>query len=474
MTEPAPEAAPKLYRLLRDPRSLTRRLMSRAAIATLIGMVLIAFAAETVVASIINRNFDEQLELSSQLLVNLMYEELQSLGHQPAAARTSPQQPPLLSYEDRKAFGAYARWRTFHIWYGGQLRMASRSGPALALPSPADMGKFRVERLGGEEWRLYTFAAAGGDPVVEVGERMRVRNAMILHVSLLLAAPFMLIAALLVTALWFTLRDGLTGLQAFSAFLSRQKERPPFGELNGEEWPSELAGLVGVANSLFRRIETGIAHERQFIDLAAHQLRTPLAGLSMQAQLCARAPDQAELQPRLQNLYRSTRRVSALVDQLLNLAQIESSSEDAVPVSVHPILAGVIADLAPEASRRGVELAVEGADLTLTGSELAVQLMLSNLIGNAVKYTPKGGEVIVRLLGPNRIEVEDSGPGLGDAAKSQAFDRFWQQTPGTPGGSGLGLSIAREAAHRLGGDLSLVDRADGQSGLVVRFDASRP
>ena len=464
-------SAPRLSQLLRDPRSLTRRLLSRAAIVALIGMVLIGVAAETVVASIINRNFDEQLELSSHLLVNLMYEELQNLNSEPAKARQAPQQPPLLSYEDRKAFGAYARWRAFHIWYGGKLRMVSRSGPPLALPAPEDMGHFRVEHIDGQDWRLYAFSAVGGDPVVEVGERMQVRRTMILHVSLLLAAPFLLIAVFLMAALWLAVRDGLTGLQAFSLFLSRQRERPPFGAVEPGDWPSELSGLVGVVNGLFRRIETGIAHERQFIDLAAHQLRTPLAGLSIQAQLCARAPDQAELQPRLQNLYVSTRRVSALVDQLLHLAQIESTSEEAAPVSVHPELAGVVADLAPEASRRGVEMAVEGPDIVLHGTGLALQLMLSNLIGNAVKYTPRGGDVTVRLDAlARRIEVEDSGPGLSDHGKTLAFDRFWQQTPGAPGGSGLGLSIAREAARRLGGDLRLLDRTDGKPGLLVRFE----
>jgi signal transduction histidine kinase len=167
--------------------------------------------------------------------------------------------------------------------------------------------------------------------------------------------------------------------------------------------------------------------------------------------------------------------VSALVDQLLNLAQIEAEVPDSgEAVTVRPTLATVIADLAPQAARRGVDLAIEGEDLTLTGTELAVQLMLSNIVGNAVKHAPPGSEVVVRLSfenGRSHIEVEDTGPGLDDEAKRLAFDRFWQQDKGTSGGSGLGLSIAWEAAVRLGGHLRLADRADGRRGLVVHFES---
>lgn len=467
---------PALHRLLRDPRSLTRRLFSRATYVILIGIVLIALAAETVVASIINSNFDEQLQLSSHLLVNLMYEELQGLRKTPGAAPTDVALPPLLSYEDRMAFAGYARWRTFRIWYGGRLRMASVDGPPLAPPVAADSGRFRMVHGGGETWRIYTYAAPGGDPIVEVGEKTSIRGAMVSRVSLILAAPFVLIAILLLLALWYATRDGLAGLSAFSLRLSRQKDRPPFRELHAEAWPAELEELIGVINGLFRRIEAGIAHERKFIDMAAHQLRTPLGGLSIEAQLCARMTDPKELQPRLQGLYRSTRRVSALVDQLLSLAQIEAGSPDGdQPVRVRPVLASVIADLAPEAARRGVDLAIEGDDLNLNGTELAVHLMLSNIVGNAVKHAPSGSEVVVRLsveAGSGHIEVEDAGPGISDEGKRLAFDRFWQQDSAAPGGSGLGLSIAWEAAVRLGGQLRLADRDDGKSGLVVHFEST--
>ncbi len=465
---------PALHRLLRDPRSLTRRLFTRATVVILIGIVLTGFAAETVVASIINNNFDEQLELSSHLLINLMYEELQDMQSHPGVA-TNATQPPLLSYEDRMAFAGYARWRTFRIWYGGRLRMASVTGPPVVLPQLAQTDRFSVVKADGEVWRIYTFAAPHGDPVVEVGERVKVRGDVIRRVSLALAAPFMLIAAMLLLGLWYTTRDGLEGLKAFSLFLSKQTDRPPFRQLTAGDWPTELEGLVEVINTLFRRIEAGIIHERKFIDMAAHQLRTPLSGLSIEAQLCARIDDKAEQRPRLEHLYQSTRRVSALVDQLLNLAQIESVAPNAsLAVEVYPVLSSVIADLAPDAARRGVELAIEGEDLTLGGTELAVHLMLSNIVGNAVKHSPPGEEVVVRLArvdGRKRIEVEDSGPGLDAVGKRMAFDRFWQSQTNEAGGSGLGLSIAWEAAVRLGGTLQLMDRADGKRGLLVRFEA---
>lgn len=450
----------------RGVRSLTRNLFTRITLVILLGVIMIAVIAESAVSSVMNRNFDDQLRIGANLLVNLMYDELQDISRHPAQT-----QEPLLSFEDRQAFDSFARWRMFRIWYGGELRLASPSGPPPILPRPGQLGRFTVIRDHGEEWRVYAVAAAGGNPVVEVGERLRVRHDLIGRIALELAAPFIVVALLLLLVLWFSIRTGLKDLAAFSLALSHQKDRPPFYPLTAAEWPLELEQLVGVINGLFARIELSLNRERAFIDMAAHQLRTPLGGLSIEAQLCARTEDPQELAERLERLNTSTRRVAQLVDQLLTLAQIEAAPRggDGL-IAIKSVLSPVIADIAPQAARRGVEIAVDGDDIEVRASEMALQLLLSNLIGNAVKYSPDGAEVVIRLAGDARaatIDITDHGPGMSDADKAQAFDRFWQ-APTAAAGSGLGLAIAREAADAVGAQLELTDRDDGQNGLAAR------
>ncbi len=450
----------------RGVRSLTRNLFTRITLVILLGVVMIAVIAESAVSSVMNRNFDDQLRIGADLLVNLMYDELQDISHHP-----SQTQEPLLSFEDRQAFNSYARWRMFRIWYAGDLRLASPAGPPPVMPKAADFGHFTLVRDHGETWRVYAVAAAGGNPVVEVGERVRVRQDLIGRIALELAAPFVIIALLLLLILWFSIRTGLRDLAAFSLTLSHQKDRPPFHPLTAAEWPLELEQLTRVINGLFGRIEQSLNRERAFIDMAAHQLRTPLGGLSLEAQLCAGTEDPEELAERLERLNASTRRVAQLVDQLLTLAQIEAAPRGGDSrVRIKSVLAPVIADIAPQAARRGVEIAVDGDDIEVRAGEMALQLMLSNLIGNAVKYSPDSAEVVIRLSredGVTTIDIADHGPGLNDADKVQAFDRFWQ-APTAAAGSGLGLAIAREAADAIGARLDLLDRDDGQNGLMAR------
>lgn len=458
----------------RRARSLTRSVFLRGVIVVILGMILISAVAVTTLSSLVNRGFDSQLRMGGVMLVSLMADELS------AQRAMTPRRPPscdfpLLSDEDRSAFIDYARWRMFRVWYGGKTCWASRAGPALSAPAPVTYDRFQEVRDHGVTWRYYTHAAPRNGPVVQVGEPLGARNRIVMRMALEMIAPFLLIAILLILALLRGMHISLSHLDQFSDALAKQKDRPPFLRPRTEDWASELHPLIETLNRLFDRIEGAVGRERRFIDMAAHQLRTPLAGLSIEAQLAARSQSPEELQTRLAGVHASTQRVSGMVDQLLALAQVEASGAiglTAVPVK--EVLSSVIADIAPVAARRQVEIIVEMDDTDATsGPEALLHPLLANLIDNAVKYAPDGGEALIELA-KGVLVISDTGPGISKSERAHAFERFWRAPGNTEAGAGLGLAIAQEAASRLSARISLDDRSDGRSGLrvVVHFAAS--
>jgi signal transduction histidine kinase len=435
-------------------------------------MILIAAVAAATVSSLVNRGFDAQLRLGSLMLVSLMSEEL--AAQRGLSARTAPScEHPLLSAEDREAFADFARWRRFRIWYGGRVCWASPGAHSLKTPQAAAFNRFAYETMRGQTWRYYTYAAPDNGPIVQVGEPLRVRHRIVARMALTMVLPFLVIAGLLLAALLRGMRIGLGGLYRFGDRLAVQRDRPPFRPLQSEDWPRELQPLTATLNRLFERIEAAALRERRFIDMAAHQLRTPLAGLSIEAQLAARSETPEELDMRLQGLNASTRRIAALMDQVLVLARVETGifAEERA-ISVRAVLASVIADQAAVAARRGVEIAVEGDDLVLFGHDALLHPLLANLIDNAVKHSPDGAEVLVEI-GADRVIIVDRGEGMSEDERKLAFERFWKASGNARPGSGLGLAIALEAAKGLGAHLVLEARSDAWQGLqaTVLFDA---
>ncbi len=465
---------PNILNLLLTPRSLTRGLFARMTLVTFLGVIAIAGIAATAVTAKVDQIFDQQLVLGANLLVNLMRDELSDIRKDPGDIMEVDDMP-LLSAEDREAFDAYANWRMFRIWYHGKLRLKSDTGPQMTAPQPAENSTFRFVEHDGQTWRIYTLAAVGGNPVVQVGERMAVRKQLVDNIALQLGAPFIAVAVLLLVIIWISLRNGLRDLDGFSGRLAEQQGSPPFIPVRATDWPAELAQLTAVINGLFRRIEDGMLHERVFVEMAAHQLRTPLAALSLEAQLCARIDDPAELKTRLLALNGATARIARLADQLLVLSRLGAAAGDKEQgLSVRDITAQILADAAPVIAERRIDVALEGEDIPVAGAEMALRLVLANLIENALGHATSGSELIVHMArdaatGDGVIAISDHGPGMTPAEKARAFDRFWRGAANSRNGSGLGLAIARDAAEMLGGRILLLDRDDGHSGLVAQL-----
>lgn len=462
------------------PTSLLAALFGRVGVLFLIITVVVGGLAFFTAQRRINEIYDGQLIIGASVLRALMSDEMKEQAALPAVAQPPGAPSPgalaeltvddsdLLSPEDRRAFDSYADWRMFRIWRGGRVVLRSDTGPPIVAP-PAKNGFSEIDGPQ-DRWRIYTLHVPSGDATVQIGERMDIRLVLVQGIALGLALPLLLLIPIGGVLIWLTLSDGLQALRTLIAEIGRRTMRD-LSALPLDPWPRDLHPLVRSINRLFERIDRSLQHERRFLDDAAHQLRTPLAAVKLQAQLIAGEADPAERQAMTTQLVGSVDRAAALTDSLLTLARLEArrgAGETDGDLRAETVAA--LADLAPVAARRQVELSFEGSGTYRSGDPVLLRLIAANLVDNAINHAPEGSEVAVRLStaqGQHRLMVADAGPGIPPAERAKVLERFYRGPAASPRGSGLGLSIVGEAVRLLGGRLELRDREDGQRGLCA-------
>jgi len=232
--------------------------------------------------------------------------------------------------------------------------------------------------------------------------------------------------------------------------------------------PREIRPLIDALNTLFGRVGQTLDNERRFTADAAHELRTPLAAITAQAQVAARARDAAERDHALAQLTTSARRASHLVEQLLTLARLDPAAQ--LPLSqlrLDTLAAEICADHGAAALEKQITLELDApVAVTVSANEAMLRILLRNLIDNAVRYTPTGGKVGVGVTA-RTLTVSDSGPGIPAAQRADALRRLHRLAGQEIEGSGLGLSIVARIAELHGAHLELADGI-GQPGLSVR------
>lgn len=309
-----------------------------------------------------------------------------------------------------------------------------------------------------------------------VAQPIEVRNEIAIDSALRTLIPLLLLIPVLAWLIVRIVGNELAPVAVLAQQIDAQPaERPePLPEAG---LPDEIAPFVQAINRLIERVNHLIGQQRRFISDAAHELRSPLTALSVQVQNLRQAGALATLPERVEALQSGIERARRLTEQLLTLARTQAGADEAAQVDVALLARELIAELLPLAESNGIDLGMEEvASLLLHVPADVLRLILRNGLENALKYTPRGGEVTLRLLqedGTPVIEVVDNGPGIGPSDRERAFDAF-HRLPGAPGeGSGLGLAIAREAALRLGAVLRLEGRGEGP-GLLFRLVLQRP
>ncbi len=313
-----------------------------------------------------------------------------------------------------------------------------------------------------------------GQVTVQVAETLSPRTDLLREVLLRMALPQGLLAMLAAAVIWFAVGRGLAPLSALRREIEQRSHRD-LSALSVTHVPAEVRPLVESTNGLLHRLSMVLAAQQRFIADAAHQLRTPIAGLRTQTELARRQTSPADVESALAQLQTAAERTTHLVNQLLSLARAEPSAEHAQPMEkldLDALAREVTPERVPRALARNIDLGFEGGDTMplIAGDDFLLREMLGNLIDNAINYTQAGGHVTVRLAHEQenlRLSVEDDGPGIPEAEREAVLERFHRVLGTGVEGAGLGLAIVREIVTRHGGHIRLTS-GHGNRGTLAQ------
>lgn len=317
--------------------------------------------------------------------------------------------------------------------------------------------------------------------LVQVAETLEKRSVLANEIIKGVMLPQFVILPLAVLLIWLALARGIQPLNELEQRI-RQRNPDDMSPLDESVVPIEVSPLVSSINDLLQRLQDSIATQKRFLADAAHQLKTPLAGLRMQADLALRKDATADdLKQSLQQIARSSMRATHTVNQLLALARAESSGAPVAKLAcdLSALTMEVVKDSLPMAMERHIDLGFDKAceSAWLEGNPVLLKEMVRNLIENALNYTPSSPEqpgVVTARVFRNAdlalvLQVEDSGPGIPEAERARVFEPFYRILGTEADGSGLGLPIVMEIAHKHGAMVQLQETHPGQHPPGAQF-----
>jgi len=323
------------------------------------------------------------------------------------------------------------------------------SGESLLYASQVDGKPLRIVAMD----VTYGEANAPQTLRVQVGKSLAVQQRIAGELVADMLAPLLALAALLSLLVHGGIRRGLAPLTRLTAQLEHRSVNG-LSPIEISQAPSEVHALVQAVNGLLAEVARSVNQEKRFINDAAHQLRTPLAGLISQVELAQGETSDPLLGQRLGKVLTGAQRSAHLVHQLLALARNETQARRE-PLDLAALAREVAREWTPRALAAGMDLGYEGQHhLPLQGDALQLREAMANLIDNALRYTPSGTRITLRASATPegaRLELEDNGPGLSPQDMAQVFQRFWRASE-QAGGCGLGLAIVQEIARRHGGE----------------------
>jgi signal transduction histidine kinase len=362
----------------------------------------------------------------------------------------------------------------FRIWRGEELRHAPSNVPDLG-PRQTQSG-FIDTRRHDQPWRLFVVHDPEMALTVETGETYAIREEMIDKILLSMAGPLIGVLILAPLLLSFGLSRGLAPLTTLSDEL-QVRSPEALSPITSPNLPSEVKPLVESLNGLLETLSGMLEGERRFTDNAAHELRTPLAAIRTYAQAAEGAASPEERKHAIARLLVSTERATHTIEQLLALARLNHAIGKKEPIDLLVLAQEVYADWRIEAESRSqkVELLLQDVP-ALSSYRGLLRLVLGNLLGNAILYSPSHGEITLRyeveesLL---RLIVEDTGPGIREADVPHIFESFYRgRESGNIQGAGLGLAIVRRACERAGMTIHYEPRLGQGSRFIVQGSLS--
>lgn len=359
----------------------------------------------------------------------------------------------------------YERNLGFRIWKNEVLIAQSGSTESFDF-IPTEHG-YASKTINNLKWRFFVYIDPVDDMRVEISERYDVRYELIIQLMSTLLFPEAIFVPIIFLIIWFCVKKNLQPIITTSRYVDQRKPDHLADPIHTESLPEEVLPLVTAINRLFKRIQQSIELERKFIDYAAHELRTPLAAMKMQTQVILkkskRIPD---CESGLINLKDSIDRSVHLVNQLLTLSKYHDRSYEKQSVDLATILSQIIFEYRPLAHDKNVSIVSSiCSKVMINGHSSSIEVLIKNIIDNALKYTPQGGTINIVLNDNALLKIADTGCGITNAQKSRAFEKFVRFDKSGQPGSGLGLSIVKWIADAYKLVITLEDNTP--RGLIV-------
>ena len=431
-------------RLRLIPRSLKKQLLL-----FLLSSLLIVWGATAFVSYKLTRTetaelFNAELAQSARVLHAFVENMLQQHSLNKLWGRKAPDlfDMPILGHKYERKIAFQLR----SVKEGVVLR--SESAPEFAL-SLTRNGYSETE-LDGQLWHVFSISSENGEYVIHVGQRDDIRQQMVNSIASEQGISFLIALPILGVMIWLIVNRTLSPLNQ----LKRQLARREFSNLQAlpaKRLPDELLPVVNQINSLFQQLEQAINNERNFTSDASHELKTPLAGLLTQMQVAQKTEDPAVRNLALQKAQQAVMRMTHMVQQLLTLSRVQhdSASINKQALNINETLIAVIADMDAVAHAKSIDLELQvPANLAINANPQLLQILVRNLVDNAIKYSPNGSRVLLQARQVEQqilISVDDSGNGVADDDYQRLTQRFYRciETAASVEGSGLGLSIAQ-------------------------------
>jgi signal transduction histidine kinase len=411
---------------------------------------------------------DSRLEHLGSTILAFVEEELKEEG--PAG---------VMRYHNLKTRPTAALLYRYQVWSidGALLMRSYEAAPDIPLMPLVKLGFDNVE-LKGDQYRAFSLPTKDHKFVVQVAENIDERWSQTVLMTAYYVSFLLIPFGLVFGATWVLLRRSLGSIDAMADQL-RHRNPLDLTPLRLEAPPKELMPIVGSIDTLFLRVGHALSAERHFTSVAAHEMRTPLAGLRAWAQLASSARNDDELQEALRSLRTGVDRASHMLDQLLDLARIEGLPTDhAFPlehVDISRAYERVVQDLGRRVADKRISLGARFRASHLQGHRFAFSVLLRNVLANALLYSPAGGRVEVETSRQGDsivLTVDDAGPGIAAADREHAFERFNRLGQTQTQGVGLGLSITLSVVELHGAKIRLLDSPLGGLRVEVLFRAA--
>ena len=349
---------------------------------------------------------------------------------------------------------------------------AANTDAALPLPLPTALADgLSTVQVGGEAFRVLVRTTARGERIA-VAQEVDARNKDARESAWRSLLPFLILFPVLLLVVGDLVRKLFRPIATLAEQIDQRAEQE-LHPIDEQHLPTEIRPFVVAINRLLARVAQSMDSQRRFVADAAHELRSPMTALSLQAERLAAIDLPAPARERLHPLARGIERSRQLIDQLLSLAAAQFAGErPPSSVSVLAVYRRVLEDLLPLAERKELDIGVDSLeDVQLTINEMDLFTLVKNLVDNAIRYTPAGGKIdlcVEQIQGRVCLQVRDSGPGIALDEQARIFDPFYRSLGGTETGSGLGLSIVKAIAERIGArvELGFTDPLN-HSGLCV-------